>query len=210
MSLLPAWEKLQPLRRCYVRLLDPDGDVFDVWQNHLEAELSGLNEHHRVFRSNREWQEFLDSQRAIATDWDLRHTVTDFDRHLLATLKILWEPLSMRGRRYRVYGKHLTTEQLMEAAIPTVKQMSPSEKSKLRQQIKQSFLKPVKWMHDDFLFEEHMREKEMLELAKRIAKHEAPGMHRTVEKKLLAKTADRLLRVSTDVLRDMKCDPRVN
>jgi hypothetical protein len=106
MSLLPTWEKLQPLRPFYVRLLDPDGGTYDVWQNHLEAELEGLNEHHKVFRSNSEWQEFLSTQRKIATDWELRHTVTDFDRHLLATLKILWEPLSMRGRRYRVPAGH--------------------------------------------------------------------------------------------------------
>ena len=68
------------------------------------------------------------------------------------------------------------------------------------------------WHHDDVLFEEEMtkRDDERLELAKRIAKHEAPGMHRTVDKKLLAKTADRLLRVSSDVLIGMKCDPRVN
>jgi hypothetical protein len=68
------------------------------------------------------------------------------------------------------------------------------------------------WNHDDFLFEEEMtkRDDERLELAKRIAKHEAPGMHRKVDQKLLAKTADRLLRVSSDVLRDMKCDPRIN
>ena len=46
---LPAWEKLPPLRRCYVRLLDPGGDAYDVWQNHLEAELEGLNEPHRKF-----------------------------------------------------------------------------------------------------------------------------------------------------------------
>jgi hypothetical protein len=88
---LPTWEKLQPLRRCYVRLLDPDGDVFDVWQNHLEATLGGLTEHHRIFRSEKEWQSFLDSQRAIASDWDLRHTVTNTDRRFLDSLKILWE-----------------------------------------------------------------------------------------------------------------------
>src|SRR5580658_2511585 len=91
MSLLPTWEQLQPLRRCYVRLLDPDGDTFDVWQNHLEATLEGLNEHHRIFRSEKEWQSFLDSQRAIASDWDLRHTVTNADRRFLGSLKILWE-----------------------------------------------------------------------------------------------------------------------
>ena len=106
---------------------------------------------------------------------------------------------------------HVTTNRLMDAAIQTVKQMSPSEKEKLRQQIKQSVQKPIlKLMHDDFLLEEHMREKEMLELAKRIAKHEAPGMHRKVDRKLLAKTADRLLRVNSDVLRNIKCDPRIN
>jgi hypothetical protein len=93
---LPTWEKLQPLRRCYVRLLDPDGDVFDVWQNHLEATLGGLNEHHRVFRSEKEWQSFLDSRRAIASDWDLRHTFTDDDRRFLDSLKILWEPETFR------------------------------------------------------------------------------------------------------------------
>ena len=128
MSLLPAWEQLPPLRRCYVRLLDPHGDVFDVWQNHLEAELEGLNEHHRVFRSNKEWQAFLDSQRAIATEWDLRNTLTKSDQRFLDSLKISWgqPPLS------------LTIEQLMEAATQTVKQMSPEEKATLRQQLGRS------------------------------------------------------------------------
>jgi enoyl-CoA hydratase/carnithine racemase len=48
-----------------------------------------------------------------------------------------------------------------------------------------------------------------LELAKRIAKHQAPGMHRKVDAKLLAKTAKRLQRCA-DVVRDMPCDPRKN
>ena len=154
--------KVADARPFYVRLMDPFGDTYDVWQNYLEAELSGLDTHHEVFRSNREWQEFLDSQRAIANDWDLRHTVTDFDRHLLATLKIAWEPLSMRARRYQLYGKppvHLTTEQLGEAMIRTAKQMTPEEKAELRQQLEKSVQKPaLKWMHDDFLFDEHMRD----------------------------------------------------
>ena len=135
---LPAWEKLPPLRRCYIRLLDPDGDVFDVWQNNLEATLEGLNDHHRVFRSNKKWQAFLDSQRAIATEWDLRNTLTDADRRFLDSLKISWEPLNMRARRYQLYGKpplSLTTEQLADEAIKTVEQMSPAEKAKLRQQL---------------------------------------------------------------------------
>ncbi len=53
------------------------------------------------------------------------------------------------------------------------------------------------------------RDAEMLALAQRIAKHEAPGMHRTVDKKLLEKTAKRLQRTA-DVVRGMKCDPREN
>jgi hypothetical protein len=181
---LPTWEKLPPLRRCYVRLLDPDGEVFDVWQNNLEATLEGLNDHHRVFRSEKQWQEFLDSQRVIGGEWDLRNTLTERDRLFLAELKISWEPLSMRARRYQLYGKppmSLTTEQLGEAMIQTVKQMSPSEKARLRQQLEKSVQKPApKWMHDDFLFEEEMTKR------------------------------GRLLRVSRDVLRDMKCDPRMN
>ena len=69
------------------------------------------------------------------------------------------------------------------------------------------------WHHDDFLFEEEMKklsQSEMMELAKRIAKHEAPGMHRKVDQKLLAKTADRLLRVSKDVLLALPASDEVN
>ena len=144
---LPAWEKLPPIRRCYVRLLDPYGDSFDVWQNHLEATLEGLNEPHRFFRSNTEWQAFLDSQRAIASDWDLRNTFTDADRAFLAELKIAWETLSMRARRYQLYGKppaHLTTEQLGEAMIRTAKQMTPEERAELRQQLDKSVMRDKK------------------------------------------------------------------
>jgi hypothetical protein len=154
---LPAWEKLQPLRRCYIRLLAPDGDVFDVWQNNLEATLGGLDTHHEIFRSQRQWEMFLDSQRKIATDWDLRNTFTAGDRAFLAELKIAWEPISMRARRYQVYdSKHVTTEQLMDAASQTVRQMSPAEKAKLRQQLEKSVQKATAFHghDDDFLFEE--------------------------------------------------------
>jgi hypothetical protein len=93
---LPTWEKLPPLRRCYARLLDPDGDVFDVWQNNLEATIEGLDTHHRIFRSEKQWQAFLDSQRAIAGEWDLRHTFTEADSAFLAELKISWEHETFR------------------------------------------------------------------------------------------------------------------
>ena len=151
-----------------------------MWQKNLEATLEGLYDHHEVFRSEKQWQAFLDGQRAIATEWDLRHTLTEADRAFLAELKILWEPLSMRARRYQLYGEpnppvSLTTEQLSEAMIRTAQQMSPEEKAKLRQQLEKSVQKPaLKWIHDDFLFEEELK------------------------------------RVSRDMLRDIKCDPRVN
>jgi hypothetical protein len=54
-----------------------------------------------------------------------------------------------------------------------------------------------------------MTDREMLALAKRIAKHQAPGVRRKVDAQLLTKTAKRLQRCA-DVVRDMKCDPRVN
>ena len=49
-------------------------------------------------------------------------------------------------------------EEIVEAATQTVKQMSPEEKAKLRQQLEKSVQKPaLKWTHDDFLFEEELK-----------------------------------------------------
>jgi hypothetical protein len=109
--LLPLWESIPTLRRCYIRLLSPEGDVHDVWQNDLEATLEGLDTPHQIFRSQKQWELFLNSQRAIATEWDLRNTLTDADRCFLDSLKISWEPLNMRARRYQLYGQiHPFTE----------------------------------------------------------------------------------------------------
>ena len=54
-----------------------------------------------------------------------------------------------------------------------------------------------------------MDNKTAMELARRISRHEAPGMRRKVDRALLARTAKRLM-ASKHVLRDMVCDPRVN
>jgi hypothetical protein len=56
-----------------------------------------------------------------------------------------------------------------------------------------------------------MDSKTMLALARRIARHKAPPiMRRKVDRALLTKSTDHLLRVSTDVLIEMKCSPVVN
>jgi hypothetical protein len=101
---LPTWEKLSPLRRTYIRILGPDGTTDDVYRGDLEAALEARDTPHQFFYSQEQWQAFLDHQRHIVDGWDLRNTFTDADRAFLAELKILWEPLSMRARRYQLYG----------------------------------------------------------------------------------------------------------
>lgn len=98
---LPTWEKLPVLRRCYVRLLSPDGDVEDVWQGHLEAALEARDTAHQIFRSQKDWSLFLQGQRNIANGWELRNTFTESDRAFLAALKVSWEPETMRHARWR-------------------------------------------------------------------------------------------------------------
>jgi hypothetical protein len=105
-NLLPLWEKLPVLRRCYVRLLSPEGDVEDVWQNHLESALEALDTPHRIFRSQKDWDLFLEGQRNIASGWDLRHTITDADRRFLAALRIAWDPETMRHASWRASHGH--------------------------------------------------------------------------------------------------------
>jgi hypothetical protein len=100
---LPVWEKLDALRRNYIRLLSPDGQVEDVWQNHLEAALESFDTPHQIFRSQREWELFLEEQRDIASGWALRNKFTDSDRRFLAALKIAWEPETMRHARWRMF-----------------------------------------------------------------------------------------------------------
>jgi hypothetical protein len=54
-----------------------------------------------------------------------------------------------------------------------------------------------------------MDSKTAMALARRIARHEAPGFKRKVDKKLLAKSASRLQRCP-DVVRDLPCSDKVN
>jgi hypothetical protein len=63
-----------------------------VWQGHLEAALEARDTAHQIFRSQKDWGLFLQGHRDIASDWDLRNTVTASDRAFLAALKIAWEP----------------------------------------------------------------------------------------------------------------------
>jgi hypothetical protein len=103
---LPTWEKQPVLRRNYVRLLSPDGEVEDIWQGHLEAALEALDTPHQIFRSQKQWEIFLHSQRDIASGWVLRNTFTEADRRFLAELKVSWEPETMRHARGRASHGH--------------------------------------------------------------------------------------------------------
>ena len=103
---LPVWEKLDALRRNYIRLLSPDGQVADVWQNHLEAALESFDTSHQIFRSQKEWNLFLHEQRDIASGWALRNKLTDADLRLLAALKVSWEVETMRHARWRTSHGH--------------------------------------------------------------------------------------------------------
>jgi hypothetical protein len=103
---LRVWEKLDPLRRNYVRLLSPDGKVEDVWRNHLEAALEAFDTPYQIFRSQKDWNLFLEGQKDIASGWALRNTVTANDREFLAALKIAWEPETMRHARWRTSHGH--------------------------------------------------------------------------------------------------------
>jgi hypothetical protein len=48
-------DPLPSLRRNYVRLLSPEGFIEDVWKGNLEAALEGLDQHHDIFTSQRDW-----------------------------------------------------------------------------------------------------------------------------------------------------------
>ena len=103
---LQEWEKLDALRRNYVRLLSLDGRVEDVFQNHLEAALETFDAPRQIFRSQKDWNLFLEEQRDIASGWALRNKFTDADQRLLAALKIAWEPKTMRHARWRARHGH--------------------------------------------------------------------------------------------------------
>jgi hypothetical protein len=102
---LPTWEKLPPLRRNYLRLLAPDGTTDDVYRGDLEAALEARDTPHQIF-TPKDWESFLQGQRKIAGEWDLRNSLTDGDRRLLAELKVAWEPETMRHARWRASHGH--------------------------------------------------------------------------------------------------------
>ena len=67
----------------------------------LEGALEASDRPLQIFRSQKQWELFLQGQREIASDWDLRNTVTANDRAFLAALKVSWEPETMRHARWR-------------------------------------------------------------------------------------------------------------
>ncbi|MGB8801389.1 MAG: hypothetical protein WCC97_11925 [Candidatus Acidiferrales bacterium] len=131
--LLPLWESIPTLRRCYVRLLSPEGDVHDVWQNNLEATLEGLDTPHEIFRSQKQWELFLNSQRAIATDWDLRNSFTADDRRFLDALRILWEPETFRHFRWRM--SHVHDDDFLRDSASSFQELHPEQQEQLRKEI---------------------------------------------------------------------------
>jgi hypothetical protein len=64
-----AWEKLLVLRRCYVRPLSPDGDVEHFWQGHFEAALEARDTAHQIFRSQKDWELFLQTKKEILNSY---------------------------------------------------------------------------------------------------------------------------------------------
>jgi hypothetical protein len=110
-STIAYWLSLPRVWRGWVRVLTPNGRLLcDCRESELFGVLEIQNEPHTFYRRE-EWREFLtkklrDSQRAIASDWDLRHTVTASDRVFLAELKVAWEPETFRHARWRASHGH--------------------------------------------------------------------------------------------------------
>jgi len=103
---LPAWEKFGGLKRNYVRIIHPGGKVEDLWMGWLEGAMESSDKPLQIFRSQKQWETFLREQRSIATDWDLRNTLTASDRAFLAALKVSWGPRTMRRARWRASHGH--------------------------------------------------------------------------------------------------------
>jgi hypothetical protein len=99
LSDLAAWEKQPALRRNYVRLIHPDGDVEDIWRGWLEGALEASEKPLQIFTSQKDWELFLQKHRDIASDRELRNTFTEGDRRFLVELKVAWDPETMRHAR---------------------------------------------------------------------------------------------------------------
>ncbi|MGH9757260.1 MAG: hypothetical protein ACRD4M_05940 [Candidatus Acidiferrales bacterium] len=88
-----------------------------------------------------------EEQKHIELIWSSRNAFTVHDTDWLAEMKVVYgnacglESKAPLDRRAKLT---LTTEQLMDAAIQTVKQMSPEEKAKLRADLDARFRKPSK------------------------------------------------------------------
>jgi len=70
--------------------------------------------------------------------WSSRNAFTIHDTEWLDELKVEYgDPCGLESNAGRARPIVMTTEQLMQATIETVQQMSPEEKAKLRQQIQE-------------------------------------------------------------------------
>jgi hypothetical protein len=103
---LPTWERQPVLRRNYARLVRPEGKIEDIWRGWLDGALEASDEPLQVFTSQNDWNLFLQHQREIVSEWNLRNTFTECDRCFLAELKVAWEPETMRHARWRASHGH--------------------------------------------------------------------------------------------------------
>lgn len=87
---LTEWKKQPPLKANYVRHLAPDGEIEDIWRGYLEGALEASDEPLQIFRSQKQWQEFLEEQRTIENHWSSRYAFTPYDRIFLERGRVAW------------------------------------------------------------------------------------------------------------------------
>jgi hypothetical protein len=129
---LPMWEKLPQLRRNYLRLLAPGGTTDDVYRGDLEAALEARDTPHQIF-TPKDWEAFLQRQRKVAVDWDLRNTFTGADRRFLDSLNILWEPETFRRARWR--ANHAHDDDFLFTFAASLQELPVEQQEQLRNEI---------------------------------------------------------------------------
>ena len=88
---LEAWEKQPELKQDQIRLLWPDGRVWNLWKYQLDDALDEeIDKPRDVFYSREDWESFLREQRLINAQWALRQMLTGEDTKLLRDLGVSW------------------------------------------------------------------------------------------------------------------------
>ena len=133
---LPAWEKLPPVKPGYARLVDLENgrhdDVLFCW---LEGAMEASDRPLQILKSQKQWLQFLEWQRGLATEWNLRNTFTERDRAFLAELKILWEPETFRHARWRESHTHVHDDDFLRDFAPSFQELDPEQQKQLRKEI---------------------------------------------------------------------------